>query len=527
MINRRIKNHPIIDFDRGEKVAIKFDNKEVEAYTNETIASSLFASGFDIFSRSIKYHRPRGMFCAIGKCASCMMTVNGIPNVRTCDVYCKDNMKIESQNSWGSVKNDLLSVMNFVNLKPGFYYKMFKRPSFLRNTYLKVMRNFSGFGSKSKKPVKIKNLEDFKETQKIDKEIVVIGGGPAGITAAINAAKSGAEVILVEEKPHLGGQLVKQIHRFFGSAQHEAKAGVRGIKLAKVFAEQIDDNPKIDLWLNSRLMGVFENLTLGIIKNGEFVKVFPKKLIIATGAYEKTLVFDNNDLPGVFGAGGAQTLANLHGVKPGSEAVIIGSGNVGLIVAYQLLQAGVKVKKIIEAAPKIGGYFVHAAKVRRMGVDILTSHTIVKAKGRNKVKAAQIACLDENWNVIKGSEQEIKCDLICISVGLKPTYDPLLLAGADINFIPQLGGHVPRTTKFQETSVSNLYAAGDASGVEEATTAVLEGKVAGLSAAISLGYENNQAQNERKKALNDLDEVRSSPHSARVVEGIKKIRIKD
>ncbi|MHA2060527.1 MAG: FAD-dependent oxidoreductase, partial [Candidatus Ranarchaeia archaeon] len=505
-----------------EPVDLKYDGRTVQGYTNETIASALFASGYDIYSRSLKYHRPRGMFCAIGKCASCMMTVNGVPDVRTCDVYCNEHMKIESQNSWGSVRNDLLSVLNFTNLKPGFYYKMFKRPGFLRNTYLTVMRKFSGFGSMPSAPyTPPKKMED-RKVEEYKTDVAVVGGGPAGMVAAINAAKYGAKVILIEEQPHLGGQLVKQIHRFFGSAQHEARAGVRGITLAKQFSEEAKQYPKLTIWTNSSLVGIFDDNLLGVIKEDKYVKILPKKVIIATGAYERTLIFENNDLPGVFGAGGAQTLANLHGVKPGTEAIIVGSGNVGLIVAYQLLQAGVKVKKVIEAAPTIGGWFVHAAKIRRLGVEILTSHTITRALGRKRVKGARIAQLDEKWNVIKGTEKDVSCDLICLSVGLKPTYDLFLSRKAEVLHLPELGGHVPIRTKELETSVPGLYVAGDASGIEEATTAVLEGKIAGISAIFALGMKNKEAEKERGKAVHDLEEVRSSPHSAKVVEGIEK-----
>jgi sarcosine oxidase subunit alpha len=259
----------------------------------------------------------------------------------------------------------------------------------------------------------------------------------------------------------------------------------------------------------------------------KFFKLHAKKIVIATGAYEKTLVFENNDLPGVFGAGGAQTLMNVHGVRPGDCGVMVGAGNVGLIVSYQLLQAGINVNAVVEAMPRIGGYVVHAAKIRRAGVPILTSHTVVKAYGNKKVEGVKIARLDEKWRVVKGTERDIPCDFVCVSVGLKPTYELLYQAGCQMRFVPELGGHVPLRDKYLETSVSGLYIAGDVSGIEEASTAMLEGRIAGLSAAITLRKgECKKIVELRKKTIKELDKIRSSPFGERIRSGLKKALIK-
>jgi sarcosine oxidase subunit alpha len=198
------------------------------------------------------------------------------------------------------------------------------------------------------------------------------------------------------------------------------------------------------------------------------------------------LLFPGNDLPGVYGAGAVQTLMNVYGVKPGDRVLMVGAGNVGLIVSYQLLQAGIAVDCVVEAAPTIGGYNVHAAKLRRCGVPIRTSHSIKEVYGDEKVEGAIIVQLDEHWKPIKGTEQDVKCDTICLAVGLTPSTRLLSQIGVDLEFIPEAGGYVALHDDSMQTSIQGVFVAGDASGIEEASTAMIEGKIAGLAAALHL-----------------------------------------
>jgi len=521
----RIKKHPILKFDRGKKVYFYFNGKKVEGYENETVAAALYAMGVRIFSRSFKYHRPRGFFCAIGKCSSCLMRVNGVPNVRTCMVRVQEGMVVESEHAFPSAEHDIYSVMDYIPFisKPGFYLKTFIRPRFLYGTYQKVIRKFTGLG---KFPTKKAVYKPPKENPLIETDIAVIGGGPAGLSAAIYAAKLGANVILIDENWRLGGQLIKQTHRFFGSARHEA--GIRGIRIAEDLTRQVEElKDKITVMLEATATGYYAEGIIGVVQKGKFIKIKPKRTIIATGAYERTLVFENNDLPGVYGAGGVQTLMNVYGVKPGNEGLMVGAGNVGLIVTYQLLQAGVKVKAIVEAMPKVGGYLVHAAKVRRLGVPIYTRHTILKAYGNKKVEGAIIVELDDKWNPIPGTEKNIKCDFICISVGLNPTHELLYQAGATLKYVRELGGFVPLRNKYMETDAKGVFVAGDASGIEEASTAIMEGRIAGITAALQLGYGDESAIKLREEIMKDLEEMRSGPFGEPIVRGIKKVLIEE
>lgn len=396
------------------------------------------------------------------------MKVEGIPNIRTCIAPLNEGIKVETQDKLADLPD-------------------------------------ADFNSKPK------------ETLEID--ILVVGAGPAGMCAAIEAANQGAKVLVADENLMMGGQLIKQTHKFFGSKAE--KAGTRGIKIAEELEEEIKNlvkNGKITIMMNSTVIGYYEGEKnkhrFGLIKrenyDGFLYEINCKAAIFATGAMENMLLFPGNDLPGVYGAGAVQTLMNVYGVKPGDKVIMVGAGNVGLIVSYQLLQAGIKVERLVEAAPVIGGYHVHAAKLRRCGVPILTRHSIKEVYGKDKVKGAVIVELDDKWQPVKWSEEKVSCDTVCLAVGLTPSTRLLSQVGVIMDFIPEAGGYVALHDDSMKTSVDGVYVAGDSSGIEEASTAMVEGKIAGVSAAYFIGY-NKKAKSLIKKYTQMLKDLRSGP----------------
>ncbi len=225
-------------------------------------------------------------------------------------------------------------------------------------------------------------------------QAAVIGAGPAGLAAAIEIARAGGQVTLIDENAKPGGQLFKQIHKFFGSREH--MAGMRGFHIGEqLLAETRKLN--VEVLLDSPVYALFPDKTVGYIHDEKEVCLRAEKIIIAAGAAENALAFPGSTLPGVMGAGAAQTMINVHRVLPGKRILMIGSGNVGLIVSYQLMQAGADVVALIEAAPQIGGYGVHAAKIRRAGVPIYLSHTVKRAMGEDQVESVEIVELDSRW----------------------------------------------------------------------------------------------------------------------------------
>ncbi len=467
----RIEDHPLLTFERGKKIHFTFNGKKIEAYKGETIAAALHAAGIKVLKRSIIHDRPRGFFCAIGKCASCMMNVDGVPNVKTCVTLVEDGMVVEPQSGKGILKPE---------------------------------------GNPETSTIK-----------KMSTQIAVVGGGPAGLTAAVTAKKYGASVLVIDENPHAGGQLVKQTHKFFGSSRE--RAGTRGTQIAKDLLAQTKDT----LMLQAAVIGSYNEQdnghVLALLRSRNLIELTAEKVVVATGASERMLLFENNDLPGVYGAGAVQTLMNVYGIKPGNDVLMVGAGNVGLIVSYQLLQAGVNVEAVVEAMPHIGGYHVHAAKIRRCGVPIYTSTSIKKAVGEEYVTGAVTVSLDENWNPIPGTEKEVDVDTICLAVGLSPSVELFHQAGCRLVYIPELGGTTPLHDPNMETTVTGVYAAGDSAGIGEANTAMMEGKIAALSCVEALGLSTDETTKEREESFKELGLLRSGSFGERARQGKEKV----
>ena len=342
-------------------------------------------------------------------------------------------------------------------------------------------------------------------------EMISIGAGPAGLAGAIEAAKRGVQVAVFDENDRPGGQLFKQIHKFFGSHEHFAK--IRGFNIGYQLLEEANQLG-VEVKLKAVVLGIYEGLALNVMIDNKKIEHFRgEKILVATGASENMIPFSGWTLPGVIGAGAAQTMANIHGIRPGNKVLMVGSGNVGLVVSYQLLQAGCEVVAIIDAAPQIGGYGVHAAKVARYGVPFYLSHTVKTAHGKDKVEGATVVEVDKEWKPILGTEKDFDVDTICLAVGLNPMTQLLRMSGCKMVYEPVLGGYVPAHNIDQETSIPGVYVAGDVSGIEEASTAIIEGRIAGLSIAHSLGYlDTDEFLKEREQQLQSLKGLRSGSH---------------
>ena len=336
---------------------------------------------------------------------------------------------------------------------------------------------------------------------------MVVGAGPAGLAAAIEVARAGGEVTVIDENGKPGGQLFKQIHKFFGSKEH--LAGVRGFEIGEMLLKESKELG-VEVLLDAPVFAIFPDKTVMYSQNGRQKGIRAEKVILATGASENALAFPGSILPGVMGAGAAQTMINVHRVLPGKRVLMIGSGNVGLIVSYQLLQAGAEVAALIEAGPVIGGYAVHAAKIRRAGVPIYVSHTVQRASGTDKVEQAEIVQLDRQWQPVPGTEKLLDVDTICLAVGLTPLSELANMLNCESTFIPALGGHIPKHDANLETTVPGVYVAGDISGIEEASSAMEEGRLAGVASAEALGlYPPEKAQALEQEIWDRLNALRT------------------
>ncbi len=360
---------------------------------------------------------------------------------------------------------------------------------------------------------------------KVRVDALVIGAGPSGLCAANVLGSTGKSVLVLERDPFSGGQLLKQTHMFFGSKQQYA--GTRGFEIAHLLQNELSSYPQLRVMHDTVATGYYpeERILLALRGEKELVEVTFDQLIVATGASEKSLLFENNDLPGIFGAGAVQTLMNMYAVLPGKNIVMLGSGNIGLIVSYQLLQAGANVSCIIDASPRIGGYFVHAAKIRRMGIPIYMQHTIHRAIGVEKLEAVEIAQVDHEWKKIPSTERTIPCDVLCLAAGLLPMTELLWQIGCDMRYVAELGGAVPLRKTNLETSVAGVFVAGDVAGIEEASSAMLEGVIAGVGAAKNLGVESTALNQKQAEALRYLEEIRFGPVGEKIRSGLSKVEV--
>lgn len=359
-------------------------------------------------------------------------------------------------------------------------------------------------------------------------DVAVVGGGPAGLAAALETATRGFSTVVLDLGLAPGGQLVKQIHRFFGSEAHGA--GTRGINIAALILQRAQE-AGVEIMTQAQVYALdpgFRTTYACGYHGGDSIpgvsssvwptcpraeSVLSRQLVLATGAAEIPVVFPGWTLPGVMGAGAAQTMANLWRVPPGRRVLMVGSGNVGLIVAYQLLQAGVSVAAVVEAAPRIGGYEVHASKLQRLGVQILTSHTILRADGPDRVSSATVARVNTRWQPIPGTEKVLDVDTVCVAVGLRPNLRLAMLAGSKIEYSHSVGGWHPVHDSEMQTNVRGLYVAGDVAGVEEASIALDEGHLAGIAAARALGSGSSDDSREIKAIRERLAELRGQATS--------------
>ena len=414
-MNQRIESHPILPVEQRRSIEFFWQKRRMTALEGEVISSALFANGVRVFGHHHKDGSPQGLFCANGQCSQCMVIADGLP-VKSCMVRVRPGMRVEP-------------VEGLPALPP------------------------------------VRRIPGQRATRELETECLIIGGGPAGLSAAVELGKAGVKVLLVDDKDRLGGKLVLQTHKFFGSMQ-DCYAGTRGIDIARILEAEVRKHPSVELWLDTAALGVFSDGLVGVLRGGtEYVLVRPQTLLAASGAREKSLAFPGNTLPGVYGAGAFQTLVNRDLVRCAEKLFIVGGGNVGLIAGYHALQAGIPVAGLVEALPECGGYKVHEDKLRRFGVPIHTSHTVKSANCRERLESVTIAEVGKDWKPIAGTERTFACDTLLVAVGLDPVDE-----------------FYHKAVEFGMAA----WAAGDAGEIAEASAAMFSGRIRGLEIARAL-----------------------------------------
>ncbi|MBN1503650.1 MAG: FAD-dependent oxidoreductase [Candidatus Eisenbacteria bacterium] len=413
----RISGHPVIDVVERRDVPFTFNGRRLLAKEGEVISSAVFAHGIHVFGHHYRDGSPQGIFCVNGQCSQCLVLADGVP-VKACMTLVREGMDVRSCEGIPALPCE-------------------DDPSTFREIPVHKTR------------------------------VLVIGGGPAGVCAAIELGKLGVQVLLVDDKPELGGKLTLQTHSFFGS-KSDCWAGTRGIRIAEHLRGEVSGLKSVEVWVQAAAVAVFSDRKVGVLRAGKYELVEPDVVLVACGAREKTLPFPGCDLPGVYGAGAFQTLANRDLVRPSERLFVVGGGNVGLIGSYHALQAGIRVVGLCEALPECSGYKVHKDKIMRLGVPVYTSHTVVRVEGREHVERVTIAECDKKFKPLAGTEKSFAVDTVLIAVGLSP---------------------IDELYKQARQFGMEVYAAGDSEEIAEASAAIFSGKMVGRKIARSLGLE--------------------------------------
>lgn len=427
---------------RGRLVHLRFDGRNVPAYEGETVGAALHAAGERALMRSIKYHRPRGVFCCTGKCANCLVRVDGTPNVRACVTPVADGMVVETQNAWPSARRDFFAVVDKVYRSHFDYHRRFIRPKIFAPIYHKVIRGMAGFGKlPDLRPVAAPRPR----IERRDVDVLVVGAGASGLAAATAAAEGAASVLCVDEGDRVGGSLL--LHRDIDVRDGVDVADELARRLADAEGEVLQRSVAFGLYLTD---GHGEALpppgVVAVMTPERVVEVRPRALIVAAGYHETPPMFPGNDLPGVMGARAGLILLHRHGVLPGKRVALVGEGETLDRAAIDLAHAGVEV---------------------------------LRAKGQRVAEAWGGGRLEGVVLEAEGGTRKEEVDAVLAAGDETPRVELLQQAGCRMAW---RDAYVPETTR-GATSVPGVFAVGSVAGRRVLTARLEEGAHVGEAAA--------------------------------------------
>jgi sarcosine oxidase, subunit alpha len=461
----RLEPRPGERVDRSRTITFSFDGKPVQALEGDTIGSALYAAGQRTFSRSFKYHRRRGLMCCAGNCPNCMVAVDGAPGARACVTPAREGQQVEHLNAQPSLEYDAMSLTDKLGAPftpPGFYYKTFIRPRRLWPAYEWVLRHAAGLGRLPRKQAERSWRTDYRRRHA---DVLVVGGGHAGLSTAIAAAELGADVVLADEGAQPGGRLLWE-------GSHE-------------LARQLTDRARaagVEVMSTAAALGHFDGL-VPVWQDDTLHQIRAAQHVYATGAIEQPLLFAGNDLPGVMLSGGARRLAALYGVAPGSRAVLATTSDRGIDAALALAAVGVEVLAIADLRPEPSAA---AMRARTQGIELLQGWTVAASGGRRAVESVVLAPLADATGLrgvgeMPSAGRELACDLLLISGGEAPATALIAQAGGRTRYDPEQG-------HFRLSELpTGVWATGQVAGDGEPTRVEISGERAGLAAAHALG----------------------------------------
>jgi sarcosine oxidase subunit alpha len=470
----RLDNLPTLRINPAQRIHFSYAGKSCQGVDGDTIAAALYANGTRVFSRSLKYHRPRGLYSLDGECSNTCMEVNGIPNVRTENTLLKAGMSVKAQNVRDTADKDLMGFMDKMDwaMPAGFYYRTMHKPAQVWPMALKQVRKLAGVGKIS---------PDFKMPGTFDEiypraDVCVIGGGPAGMLAAVAAAEKGLRVILLEARPWLGG--------FFDYRAASYNEEIPLYQRARQLAERIEHMSNVRIFTQAAMIGAYNNNLITAFQIGSesdhfderYIEIRAESVVVATGCIERPLLFENNERPGVMQVGCAHRLAHTYGILAGSKAVFSIGHDLGLEAAVDLYDQGLTIACVADIReegqdPELVG------KLQERGIAYMSGWVATEAHGQAGVEKVTVST---NQGTL---HKEFVCDFVVASAGLTPVSGPLTMTQAKMEFDHHTGFFMAKNLP------PKMHAAGRMLGLSHPWSIETSGTLAGLLAAVDCGAE--------------------------------------
>ncbi|MDP3978211.1 MAG: sarcosine oxidase subunit alpha [Pseudomonas sp.] len=476
--------------DRSQPLNFSFNGQTYQGYVGDTLAAALLANGVDVVGRSFKYSRPRGIVAAGAEEPNAVLQIGSteaaqIPNVRATQQALYPGLVANSVSGWPSVNTDLMGILGKVGgqmMPPGFYYKTFMYPQNLWLTYEKYIRKAAGLGRAPKE-----NDPDSYDYLNQHCDVLVVGGGAAGLAAALAAGRSGARVILADEQEEFGGSLLSTRETLDGKPASDwaAKAIAELEKMAEV---TLLPRATVNGYHDHNFLTIHQRLTdhlgevapMGQVRQ-RMHRVRAKRVILATGAHERPLVYANNDVPGNMLADAVSTYVRRYGVAPGRQLVLSTTNDYAYRVVLDWLDAGQQVVAVADARTNPRGAWVEEA--RKRGVRILTGSAVVEARGSKRVNAARICAIDLKSHKVVSPGEVIDCDLIVSSGGYSPVVHLASHLGGKPTWQEDILAFVPGE------GLQKRLCAGAVNGVFTLGDGLADGFEAGAKAAVEAGFK--------------------------------------
>jgi sarcosine oxidase subunit alpha len=485
----RLTKLPTLQIRPEDEISIRYRGNHYQGVRGDTIASLLFANGIRIFSRSPKYHRPRGLYSLDGESSNTSLEVDGVPNVCAENTLARNGMTVNAQNVVGSPEIDFMAFMDWLGwaMPAGFYYKLFHKPAALWPLAARFIRRAAGLGKLS---------PDFQMTGTYDEiflhtDVCIIGGGPAGMSAALTAAEFGLRVILLEARPGLGGS--------FEYRPRVCSNDTPLYKQARNLARQVETTSNIRVFKQTSVIGTYTNsLITAFHRGGEYdnfteryMEIRAGSVVVATGCIERPLLFENNEKPGVMQVACAHRLSRTYGLLPGKKAVFSIGHDLGLEAAIDLYDLGLKVLCVNDVRED-GQDPNLLEKLEARNIPFQQGWVAEKAYGRKSLGGVRLTKID------KTQKQKLNCDTLVASAGLTPVSGPITLAGAKLKYDGHTGFFLPASLP------GNMYTAGRMLGIENPSIIEMSGRLAGLQASADCGASLTAEINTAKQSLQKL-----------------------